>query len=96
MTQAPPKLLTFEEFIEWLPENTGKRYESQDGIIVEISQPNGKHEKVTGFLVGEITVEHKRLKLPYFIPKIALVKPPQKSSGYFPDVALINDCNQSY
>jgi Uma2 family endonuclease len=93
MTQALPKTLTFEEFVEWIPENNGKRYELHDGIIVEMSQPNGKHEKVTGFLAGEITVEYKRLKLPYFIPKTVLVKPPQKSSGYFPDIVLINDAN---
>jgi Uma2 family endonuclease len=58
MTIITSKLLTFEEFIDWLPENTGKRYELHDGIIVEMSQPTGKHEKVTGFLVEEISVEH--------------------------------------
>lgn len=63
MAQALPKLFTFEEFIVWLPENTGKRYELHDVIIVEMSQPNGKHEKVTGFWAGEITVEYKRLKI---------------------------------
>lgn len=93
MTQTLPKTLTFEEFVEWLPENTGKRYELHDGIIVKISQPSGKYEKTTGFLAGEITVEYKRLKLPYFIPKTVLVKPPNKSSGYFPDIVLINDAN---
>ncbi|MBN3898005.1 MAG: Uma2 family endonuclease [Nostoc sp. NOS(2021)] len=93
MAQALPKLFTYEEFIEWLPENTLKHYELHDGIIVEMPQPSGKHEKVTGFLAGEITVEYKRLKLPYFIPKTALVKPPRKSSGYSPDVVLINDAN---
>ena len=32
MTQTLPKTLTFEEFVEWLPENTGTRYELHDGI----------------------------------------------------------------
>ena len=40
MAQALPKLFTFEDFIEWLPENTGKRYELHDGIIVEMPQPS--------------------------------------------------------
>ncbi|MEH2191418.1 MAG: Uma2 family endonuclease [Nostoc sp.] len=93
MTEVLPKLLTFKEFILWLPENTSQRYELHDGIIVEMSQPSGKNEKVTGFLAGEITVEYKHLQLPYFIPKTALVKPPRKSSGYSPDVVLINDAN---
>ncbi|MGH1394199.1 MAG: Uma2 family endonuclease [Trichormus sp.] len=93
MAQALPKVFSFEEFIAWLPESREKRYELHDGIIVEMPQPSGKHEKVTGFLAGEITVEYKRLHLPYFIPKTALVKPPRKSSGYSPDVILINDGN---
>lgn len=93
MAQALPKVFSFEEFIAWLPESREKRYELHDGIIVEMPQPSGKHEKVTGFLAGEITVEYKRLHLPYFIPKTALVKPPRKSSGYSPDVILINDAN---
>jgi Uma2 family endonuclease len=93
MSQTLPKLLNFEEFIEWLSESTFKRYELHDGIVVEMSQSSGKHEKVVGFLAGEITVEYKRLKLPYFISKTALVKPPKKSSGYLPDIVLINDAN---
>ncbi|AFY57377.1 hypothetical protein Riv7116_4971 [Rivularia sp. PCC 7116] len=93
MTITPSKLLTFEEFIDWLPQNSAKRYELHDGIIVEMAQPTGKHEKVTGLLAGEVCIEYKRLKLPYFIPKTALVKPPNKSSGYLPDIVLINDAN---
>lgn len=58
-----------------------------------MAQSSGKHEKVTGFLAGEVSVEYKRLKLPYFILKTALVKPPNKSSGYLPDIVLINDSN---
>ncbi|WP_309242611.1 hypothetical protein [Limnofasciculus baicalensis] len=34
MIQTLPKLLTFDEFIDWLPENM--RYELHDGLIVEI------------------------------------------------------------
>ncbi|MEM7556649.1 MAG: Uma2 family endonuclease [Cyanobacteria bacterium P01_A01_bin.84] len=79
--------------MDWLPQNGAKRYELHDGIIVEIAQPSGKHEKITGFLAGEVSVEFKRLKLPYFIPKTTLVKPPNKSSGYLPDIVLINDAN---
>ncbi|MHC5717606.1 MAG: Uma2 family endonuclease, partial [Nostoc sp.] len=38
MTQAIPKLVTFEEFVDWLPENRGVRYELHKGEIVEIAQ----------------------------------------------------------
>jgi Putative restriction endonuclease len=39
MTQALPKLVTFEEFTAWRPE--GVRYELHDGVIVDMSQPVG-------------------------------------------------------
>ena len=42
------KIVTFEEFVEWKPE-VG-RYELYDGEIVEMSQPLGDHEDITGFL----------------------------------------------
>ncbi|RCJ28552.1 hypothetical protein A6770_23415 [Nostoc minutum NIES-26] len=44
MTQALPKIVTFDEFIAWYPENSGIRYELHNGEIVEMSQPTGKHE----------------------------------------------------
>jgi hypothetical protein len=47
-------------------------------------------EDVIGFLALEISVDIKRLNLPYFIPKTALVKPPENESGYLPDILVIN------
>ncbi len=92
MTQSPTKIVTYEEFIQWLP-NDGKRYELHDGVIVEMSQPTGKHEKVTSFLTLELAVQIRNLALPFLLPKTALVKPPQRNSGYFPDVLLVNPEN---
>ncbi|MEG5029897.1 Uma2 family endonuclease [Microcoleus sp. AT8-B1] len=46
MTQALPKLVNFEEFVEWLPENSAVRYELHNGDIVEMAQPVGEHEEV--------------------------------------------------
>lgn len=91
MTQTLRKLVTFEEFVNWKPEDG--RYELHDGVIVKMPQPVGEHEDITGFLTLEIAAEIKRLKLPYFIPKTALVKPPQSESGYSPDVLIINRAN---
>jgi Uma2 family endonuclease len=51
MTQALPKLVTFEEFVDWLPENSGVRYELHNGEIIQMAQPVGEHEEVTGFLM---------------------------------------------
>ncbi len=87
MTQALRQLVSFEEFLFWKPE--GRSYELHDGIVIEM-QPTGKHEEITGFLTTELAIEYRRLKLPYFIPKTALVKPQDKQSGYSPDVLVLN------
>lgn len=93
MTQTLRKLITFDEFIEWYPENSRKRYELYDGVIVEIAPPAGDHEEIIGFLVGEIVSEYKRLTLPYFIPKTSFIKPLENDSAYSPDVLLLNRTN---
>ncbi|MFB2645142.1 Uma2 family endonuclease [Raphidiopsis sp. BLCC-F218] len=84
-------LVTFEEFAQWKPEN-GK-YELHDGVIVGMPQPTGDHENVVGFLTLEISVDIKQLGLPYFIPKTALIKPPENESGYSPDIMVVNRSN---
>lgn len=88
MTQALRKLVTFDEFAKWKPEDG--RYELHDGVIVKMPQPLGGHEEITGFLVRKLSVEIDRLNLPYFIPKTALVKSPENDSAYSPDVLIIN------
>ncbi|MEA5569345.1 Uma2 family endonuclease [Anabaena sp. UHCC 0399] len=93
MTQALRKQIKFDEFVAKYPDETGKRYELHDGVVVEMPQPTGEHEEVTGFLAFEITRECIRLNLPYFIPKTALVKPPENESAYSPDVLLLNRPN---
>ncbi|MBW4508502.1 MAG: Uma2 family endonuclease [Scytonematopsis contorta HA4267-MV1] len=92
MTQALPKLVTFEEFISWLP-NDGKRYELHKGVIIEMPPPSGDHEDIAGFLARKIGTEFDRLNLPYNIPKTAFVKTPKAESAYSPDVLVINRAN---
>ncbi len=70
MTQALPKPITFEQFLESKPE-TG-RYELHNGTIIEM-QPTGEHEEIKGFLTTKLIVEFDRLNLPYFIPNQALL-----------------------
>ncbi|MDB9316970.1 MULTISPECIES: Uma2 family endonuclease [Cyanophyceae] len=93
MTQAISKLVTFEEFVDRLPENSGVRYELHNGEIVEMAQPIGDHEEVKGFLTIKLSASIDRLELPFLIPNQAIVKPPEKDSGYFPDVLVINRTN---
>jgi Uma2 family endonuclease len=93
MIQALPKITTFQEFIDWLPENSDVRYELHHGNIVEMAQPIGEHEEIKGFLNVEISFEIKRLGLSYGIPNQVIVRPDDKDSGYFPDVLVMNRAN---
>lgn len=82
---------TFDEFIEWYPENSGCHYELHDGEIVEMPKPTGQHSKVTGFAISELSFEIRRLKLPYFIPKECIVRAEDKRSGYEPDAIVLDE-----
>ncbi|MBC1236661.1 Uma2 family endonuclease [Nostoc sp. 2RC] len=93
MTQALRKLVTFDEFVAKYPDNTGKRYELYDGVVVEMPQPTGDHEEIVVFLSTKITLEYSRLNLSYGIPKTVLVKPIENESAYSPDVLVLNLAN---
>lgn len=91
MTQALPKVVSFDEFVDGKPSNG--RYELHNGVIVEMSQPLGEHEDIVGFLVEKLVTEYTRLNLPYRIPKTALIKPLESNTAYSPDVLLLNRAN---
>jgi hypothetical protein len=93
MLQTLPQITTFQEFVDWLPENSDVRYELHHGNIVEMAQPVGEHEEIKGFLNVEIAFEIKRLGLSYSIPNQVIVRPDDKDSGYFPDVLIMNRAN---
>ncbi len=91
MTQALQKLVTFDEFVEFLqsqPDNI--RYELYDGEIIQMPLPTGDHEEIILFLVNILMSEYSKLNLNYGIPRTVLVKPENKKAGYFPDIPLIN------
>ena len=90
MVQALTKPITFTEFAEWKPD--GGNYELHNGVIKQM-QPRGKHEEIIGFLATEFTLEFRRLNLPYFIPKQALVKVADSDTGYSPDILILNRDN---
>ncbi|KAF3889408.1 MULTISPECIES: Uma2 family endonuclease [Nostocales] len=89
MTQALSKTVTFDEFIEWYPENSDHKYELHDGVIVEMPKPTGPHSEVAGLLNGELFIEIRRSSLPYFIPKECVIKP-RDNSGYEPDIIVLD------
>ena len=91
-TQAELKLFTFDEFIEWYPENSEVRYELHDGVIVEMPKPRGQHSKLTGSLVGKLltTISEICKTDIWFIPRESIVKPKRDKSGYEPDIIILN------
>ncbi|MCC5640344.1 Uma2 family endonuclease [Nostoc sp. CHAB 5844] len=93
MTQALRKLVTFDEFVAKYPDNSGRRYELHDGVVIEMPPPTGDHEEIVLFLIERFILEYTRLKLPLGSPKAALVKPPESESAFLPDVILINRSN---
>ena len=96
MTQTLPKSIieapvTFEEFTNL--DTVDKKYELHDGVIVEMAQPVGEHENVTGFLIRKLSARFENFDLPYFIAPKVLVKPEGKDSGFFPDVLVLDKRN---
>jgi Uma2 family endonuclease len=89
--QTKSQSVTFEEFVQWKPDNN--LYELHDGVIFAMPQPLGKHEDVTSFLAEKVMVEYLRLGLFYRIPKTVLIKSLSRSSAYSPDVLVLNRPN---
>jgi Uma2 family endonuclease len=91
-TETEPRLYTFDEFIEWYPENSEVRYELHDGVIIEMPKPSGDHSDLTGFLIEEllITIREMGKHGIWTIPKESIVKPFRDKSGYEPDIIVLN------
>ena len=77
MFQALAEPVTFEEFLEWKPENS--RYELHKGVIVEM-QPTGEHELVRAFLIRELNFEIRRLNIKYVCKNIYVIANEVKQS----------------
>ncbi len=84
------KPVTFDEFVDWYPENSTVRYELRRGVIIEMPKPRGKHSKISGKIAGKLDATIERLELDYFIPKECLIKLPD-DSGYEPDVIVLDE-----
>lgn len=92
MTQAVHKLLTFDEFVAWYPENSQSRYELHDGVIIEMPKPTGKHSNVTGFLIEELVLSIIQMgkRGTWTIPRESIVKTSNAKSGYEPDIIVLD------
>ena len=89
MIQALEKPVSFEQFIDWYPENSEYSYELRRGAIVEMPKPRGNHSAVAGTISGEAFLEIRRLRLPYMIPKECVVRSSDGDSAYEPDVIVL-------
>jgi len=83
------ELITLEQFYDWYPDGGG-RFELRNGVIKQL-QSSGSDEQLAGFLALKISVEIKRLNLPFFIPRQGLIKAINSDkSAYIPDVLVLD------
>jgi len=59
MTTTTVRKLTFEEYLNY-DDGTDKRYEFNDGELVEMTPPIGLHERIVAFLCFCLTLETKQ------------------------------------
>jgi Uma2 family endonuclease len=89
MIRAIEKPISFDEFIDWYPENSQVRYELRRGVIIEMPKPRGKHSDVAGFITIEAGILIRQLKAEYFIPKECIVRVDEESA-YEPDGIILD------
>lgn len=87
------KLFTFDEFIEWYPENSTRKYELHDGAIIEVPPATGDHTGIISLLIRLIILEIEKLNLPYLVSASTFVKTANAKSAYIPDMLVINNDN---
>ncbi len=80
--------ITFDEFMEWYPEDSEYHYELRRGVVVEMPKPRGKHSKLAGDLAFELGAVIRSAKQPYFIPKECVIKL-SNDMGYEPDIVVL-------
>jgi len=84
-----PMPVSFEQFIDWYPNNTPYRYELRRGVIFQVPKPRGKHSEIAGFIHDELAFEIRRANYPYLIPRECIVKI-SSDTGYEPDVIVLD------
>ncbi len=90
MIQALKKPVSFDEFIDWYPENSGTHYELRRGTIIEMPKPRGKHSLVAGNLTFDLGTVIRQAGLPFVIPKECVVRSLDGDSAYEPDIIILD------
>ncbi|MFN6484368.1 MULTISPECIES: Uma2 family endonuclease [unclassified Nostoc] len=63
MTKTPIKISTLEEYINF-DDGTDKRYELEDGVLLEMPPGTGKHEAIITLLLVRFFLEIQKMGLP--------------------------------
>lgn len=90
MTQTITKSISFDQFVDWYPENATCKYELHNGAIVEMPLATGQHSNIVGFISLKLGVQIDRHELAYSIPGDCLIKFSEDESGYLPDIIVLD------
>ncbi len=82
--------MSFDEFIDWYPENLENRYELRRGVLIEMPKPRGQHSRLAGDLAYDLGAAFRQANQPYFIPKECIVKI-SDNTGYEPDIIVLDE-----
>ena len=91
MIQTLQQTVSFDNFINELPETSDCRYELHRGVIVEMPKPRGKHSKIAGDLAYHLGTIIRQTQQPYFIPRECIIRAIDGHSGYEPDIIVIDE-----
>jgi Uma2 family endonuclease len=62
MSQTPFKIMTVEEYLTY-DDGTDKRYELENGVLIEMPPGTGNHEAIITFVLFQFILEKQRLGL---------------------------------
>lgn len=82
--------MSFDEFIDWYPENSANRYELRRGAVIEMPKPRGQHSRLAGDLAYDLGTAFRQANQPYFIPRECIVKI-SDNTGYEPDIIVLDE-----
>jgi Uma2 family endonuclease len=82
--------LSFDEFIDWYPEDSDIRYELRRGVVVQMPKPKGKHSRLSGDMAFDLGAVIRNQQLSYFIPKECVIKL-SDDTGYEPDIVVLDE-----
>jgi Uma2 family endonuclease len=82
--------VSFDQFVNWYPENSENGYELRRGVIIEMPKPRGQHSKLAGDLSYDLGTIIRQTNQPYFIPKECIIKI-SNDTGYEPDIIVVDE-----